>query len=161
MRPIPLVLAASTVLAGLSLAGCYDRDDAKPKAAPEPQAAAVLAGVDLGKPVRALGTEPFWSVEITPDALIYTRVDQPAQRAPNRGATVQGTVATFASSTDLTQPLNVTLIATECSDGMSDRTYPLTARVEIGADTLTGCAASSSAIMSAGESGPVVDRPAG
>ena len=118
-------------------------------------------GVDLGKPVRALGTEPFWSVEITPDALIYTRVDQPTQRAPNRGATVQGTVATFASSTDLNQALNVTLIATECSDGMSDRTYPLTARVEIGADTLTGCAASVSAIMSAGESGPVVDRPAG
>lgn len=70
-------------------------------------------------------------------------------------------MATFASSTDLNQALNVTLIATECSDGMSDRTYPLTARVEIGADTLTGCAASVSAIMSAGESGPVVDRPAG
>ena len=92
MRPIPLVLAASAVLAGLSLAGCYDRDDAKPKAAPEPQAAAVLAGVDLGKPVRALGTEPFWSVESTPDALIYTRVDQPAQRAPNRGARLCHTV---------------------------------------------------------------------
>ena len=141
MRPIPLILAASAVLAGLSLAGCYDRDDAKPKAAPEPQAAAVLAGVDLGKPVRALGTEPFWAVEITRDALIYTRVDQPTQRAPNRGATIQGTVATFASSTDLNQALNVTLIATDCSDGMSDRTYPLTARVELGADTFSGCAA--------------------
>ena len=44
-------------------------------------------------------------------------------------------------------PLNVMLIATECSDGMSDRVYPLTARVEIGDDTLTGCAASKSAIM--------------
>ena len=41
----------------------------------------------------------------------------------------------------------MTLIATECSDGMSDRVYPLTARVEIGDDTLTGCAASKSAIM--------------
>lgn len=141
MRPIRLALALSTAVAGLSLAGCYDRNDAKPKPAPEPQDAAVLAGVDLGKPVRALGTEPFWSVEITRDALIYTRVDQPAQRAPNRGATVQGTVATFASTTDLNQALNVALIATECSDGMSDRTYPLTARVEIGADTLSGCAA--------------------
>ncbi|GAW41740.1 hypothetical protein SH203_02149 [Brevundimonas sp. SH203] len=141
MRPIPLALAASAAVAGLSLAGCYDRDDAKPKTAPEPQAAAVLGGVDLGKPVRALGTEPFWGVEITPDALIYTRVDQPTQRAPNHGATVQGTVATFASSTDLNKAMNVTLIATECSDGMSDRTYPLTARVEIGDDTLTGCAA--------------------
>ena len=141
MRPVPLVLVASAALAGLGMAGCYDRNDAKPKAAPQPQAAAVLGGVDLGKPVRALGTEPFWGVEITPDALIYTRVDQPTQRAPNRGATVQGTVATFASSTNLNQALNVVLIATECSDGVSDRTYPLTARVEIGADTLTGCAA--------------------
>lgn len=161
MRPIPLALALSAVLGGLTLAGCYDRDDARPKAAPEPQAAAVLAGVDLGKPVRALGTEPFWGVEITPDALIYTRVDQPTQRAPNRGATVQGTVATFASSTDLNQALNVTLIATECSDGMSDRTYPLTARVEIGDQTLNGCAASTAAIMAGGESGPVVEPAAG
>ncbi|WP_425981612.1 COG3650 family protein [Brevundimonas sp. TWP1-2-1b1] len=132
------------LLASAALAGCYDRNDAKPQSAPEPQAAATLGGVDLGKPVRALGTEPFWGVEITPDALIYTRVDQPTQRAPNRGATVQGTVANFASSTDLNQALNVVLIATECSDGMSDRTYPLTAKVEIGDDTLTGCAAPAS-----------------
>ena len=140
MRLIPLAV----ILAGLSLSACYDRNDAKPQSAPKPQAAATLGGVDLGKPVRALGTEPFWGVEITPDALIYTRLDQPTQRAPNRGATVQGTVATFASSTDLNQALNVVLIATECSDGMSDRTYPLTAKVEIGDDTLTGCAAPAS-----------------
>lgn len=135
------------LILGLALTGCYDRKDAKPKTAAAPEAAAVLGGVDLGQPVRALGTEPFWSVEITPDTLIYTRVDQPEQRAPNHGATVQGTVATYATSTNLQQALNVMLIATECSDGMSDRVYPLTARVEIGDDTLTGCAASKSAIM--------------
>lgn len=140
-------LILPVLIAGVALAGCYDRKEVKPKTAAEPQAAAVLGGVDLGQPVRALGTEPFWSVEITPDALIYTRVDQPEQRAPNRGATVQGTVATYATSTNLQKALNVMLIATECSDGMSDRVYPLTARVEIGDDTLTGCAASKSAIM--------------
>ena len=148
-------LILPVLIAGVALAGCYDRKEVKPKTAAEPQAAAVLGGVDLGQPVRALGTEPFWSVEITPDALIYTRVDQPTQRAPNRGATVQGTVATFASSTDLNQALNVVLIATECSDGMSDRTYPLTAKVEIGGESLTGCAAASAAIEKAGESGRV------
>ena len=47
------------------------------------------------------------------------------------------------------------LIATECSDGMSDRTYPLTAKVEIGDETLTGCAAATAAIERAGESGRV------
>ncbi len=152
---------APALIAGLALAGCYDRQNDAPQSAPAPEAAPVLAGVDLSKPVRALGTEPFWGVEITHDALVYTRMDQPEQRAPNRGATVQGTVATFTTTTQLNQPLNVALIATECSDGMSDRTYPLTARVEIGDQTLNGCAASVSALASASESGPVVDQPAG
>jgi uncharacterized membrane protein len=145
MRAILTTLLIGPVL-GLTLVGCYDRRDKAPESAPPPEAAPVLAGVDLGKPVRALGTEPFWSVEITPDTLIYTRMDQPTQRAPNRGATVQGKVATYATSTDLNAAMNVVLIATECSDGMSDRTYPLTARVEIGDDTLSGCAASASAL---------------
>jgi len=146
MRPISvLLLTAALVTTGL-LAGCYDRKADKPESAPLPEAAPVLAGVDLGKPVRALGTEPFWSVEITQDALIYTRVDQPAQRAPNRGATVQGTVATYVTTTDLNEALNLVLIATECSDGMSDRVYPLTVKVEIGDDELNGCAAASSTL---------------
>lgn len=148
-------------VAGLSLAACYDRNDSAPQPAPVPETAAELGGVDLSRPVRVLGTEPFWSIEITPDALVYTRVDQPEQRAPNRGVTVQGTVATFTTTTSLNQPLNVSLIATECSDGMSDRTYPLTARVEIGDQTLNGCGASTAAIMAGGESGPVVEPAAG
>ena len=36
MRPVPLALVASAALAGLGMAGCYDRNDAKPKAAPQP-----------------------------------------------------------------------------------------------------------------------------
>lgn len=161
-RALPPTLSlAGLVLAGVTLAGCYDRQENAPKPAPAPETSAELGGVDLSRPVRVLGTEPFWSVEITPDALIYTRMDQPEQRAPNRGVTVQGTVATFTTTTSLNQPLNVSLIATECSDGMSDRTYPLTARVEIGDQTLNGCAASTAAIMAGGESGPVVEPAAG
>jgi uncharacterized membrane protein len=55
---------------------------------------------------------------------------------------VQGTTAVYASAAEDGTALVVTLIATECSDGMSDRTYPLTARVELGGQTLNGCAAS-------------------
>ncbi|QYC10183.1 COG3650 family protein [Brevundimonas nasdae] len=155
-----LIALSALAAVSLSLGACYEREQNKPQSAPVPETQAVLGDVDLAKPVRAVGTEPFWRVDITRDGLTYTRVDQPTRRAPNRGVTVQGTVATFATSTDIKEALNVTLIATECSDGMSDRVYPLTARVEIGNDTLTGCAASTSAIMGAGESGPVVDRPA-
>jgi uncharacterized membrane protein len=150
MRPIRSAILAAPMLGVLmGLAGCYDRNEKEPESAPLPETAAILAGVDLGRPVRALGTEPFWSVEITPDAIVYTRMDQPTQRAPNRGANVQGTMATYVTSTDLKAALNVVLIATECSDGMSDRTYPLTARVEIGDDTLSGCAASVDALKAA------------
>ncbi|HUH10011.1 MAG TPA: hypothetical protein VLZ73_05630, partial [Brevundimonas sp.] len=72
------------------------------------------------------------------------------------GPTLQGTVAVWTTATEAKTPLVVTLMATDCSDGMSDRTYPLTAIVKLGDRLLTGCAAATAAIMSAGESGPVV-----
>ena len=160
MRAAPIaapitVTFTALVLAGLMLSACYDRAEDEPKAAPPPQAAATLGGVDLGKPVRALGAEPFWSLEITRDAIVYTRMDQAPRRAPNHGATIQGTVATYSTSTPYQEALNVTLIATECSDGMSDRVYPLTAQVQFGADTLNGCAASASAVMAGAAGTPV------
>jgi len=126
----------------LGLAACSNSGETPPAEAPAPAAPAVLGGVDLGQPVRAIGTEPFWGVEITSQSLIYTAVDHPALTATNPGPTVQGTTAVYAAAGADGTALVVTLIATECSDGMSDRVYPLTARVELGSQTLNGCAAS-------------------
>ena len=148
-------LILPVLIAGVALAGCYDRKEVKPKTAAEPQAAAVLGGVDLGQPVRALGTEPFWSVDIAGQTLRYSGVDRPEQTAPNAGPVMTGTVATWTARTAQGHALEISLMATECSDGMSDRTYPLTAKVEIGDETLTGCAAATAAIERAGESGRV------
>lgn len=151
MRPVFAALAV------LVLAACSPAEEpAPPPAQPEP--APVLAGVDLAKPVRALGTEPFWSVELTGTEMVYTAPEPPEHRAPQPRPLVQGTTATFEAETADGVALSVTLIATECSDGMSDRTYPLTAMVKIGERELTGCAASTAAIMSTGESGPVVEQ---
>lgn len=153
MRPIlfalPLIL----------LAACSPEPEVK-RGAPEAPAPAVPAtpmvgGVDLSQPLRLLGTEPFWGVQVTGDALVYSGVDRPEQRAANPGPTVTGTVATWDVTTDKGAQLKVMLTATECSDGMSDRTYPLTARVEIGGETLNGCAATVAALDRAGESGRV------
>ena len=47
------------------------------------------------------------------------------------------------------QTLVLTLIATECSDGMSDRVYPLTAKVELGEREMIGCAASQAFLATA------------
>ena len=148
-------LLAFAAVSALTLTACSQAEEPAP---PPPEPAPVLAGVDLTKPVRALGTEPFWAVELTGTEMVYSGVDRPEQRAPQPKAVVQGTTATFEGVTGAGTPLNVMLAATECSDGMSDRTYPLSAIVKIGDETLSGCAASSAAIMSTGESGPVVEK---
>ncbi|RZJ74948.1 MAG: hypothetical protein EON88_37180 [Brevundimonas sp.] len=114
----------------------------------------MLAGVDLSQPVRVLGTEPFWSIELNGTELIYTGVDRPEQRAPQSEPVLQGTVATYEAVTAAGTAISIMLAATECSDGMSDRVYPLTARVKVGEEELSGCAASSAAIVTGGEGAP-------
>ena len=116
-----------------------------------------LGGINLDQPLRALGTEPFWAVELQPDVMIYSGVDRPEQRAPRPRRTVSADEAVFRGTTEAGAALAVTLTPAICSDGMSDRIYPLAARVEIGPERLSGCAASAAAIMNVGESGPVVD----
>jgi uncharacterized membrane protein len=146
------VLAASALI----LSACSEGTE--PPAAPAEPAAppAVLSGVNLSEPVSLLGTEPFWGIKLTGEELIYEGVDRPEQRAPQPTIEVQGTVATFQTRSAAGTTFEVTLTATECSDGMSDRTFPLTALVKVGEETLMGCAASTAALSRAGESGPVV-----
>jgi uncharacterized membrane protein len=153
-----LVLAAASVL--VLVAACSG-EPAEPAPEPEPAPpAAVLGGVDLNRPVRLLGTEPFWGIDLTGTELVYSGADRPEQRAPQPRPQLQGTVATYAATTPAGTAITIMLTATECSDGMSDRTYPLTALVKVGEEELRGCAASTAAISNTGESGPVVEPAA-
>lgn len=147
-------------LAVLVLAACSPEPDAPAEPPLTPEPAPTLAGVDLSRPVRLLGTEPFWGIDLTGGEVVYSGADRPEQRGPQPKPTIQGTVATLETTTTAGVPIAITLTATECSDGMSDRTYPLTALVRVGEESLMGCAASTAAIMSAGESGPVVEQSA-
>ncbi|WP_122468506.1 hypothetical protein [Brevundimonas lutea] len=154
MRPI-LILA----LPALALSACSDSSEATRDVemgapeAPAPTAPPVLNDVALDQPLAVLGTEPFWSVRIRPDGIEYDGVDRPLRRGANPGPMVQGTTAVWATATEDGQTLVVTLAATPCSDGMSDRAYPLTAQVEVGAETLNGCAAPQSTIDTTDETG--------
>lgn len=152
-------LARTALLAALALSACSpsaeDSGTAEPAAAPAP----ALAGVDLTRPLRVVGTEPFWAVELTGSEMVYSGADRPEQRAPQTAPVILGSMAVWESTTAAGNALKVTLTAADCSDGMSDRTWPLTAMVEIGGETLMGCAGAVSAVMSAGESGRVVDGP--
>lgn len=136
-----LLVPALLVPALLGLVAC-DRETVPPAPpAPTPEPSHVLGGVDLDQPVKALGNEPFWYVTMDGKTMTYGGPDRPERRAPQSGPQMQGTTATFTGETAAGQSLEVTLIATECSDGMSDRTYPLVARVKVADETLTGCAA--------------------
>ncbi|WP_240811703.1 hypothetical protein [Brevundimonas sp. M20] len=152
MRLIAFVVAASA----LTLSACSQGGEAPAASGEPPAAAPILSGVDLSKPVSLIGTEPFWGIQLTGGELVYSGVDRPEQRAPLPPAVIQGTVATFQTRSASGTVFDVTLTSTECSDGMSDRTFPLTALVKVGDETLMGCAASSEALARAGESGPVV-----
>ncbi len=145
-------LAPFALLAPLALLAACQPPAAEPEE-PTPPPSITLGGVDLSQPLRALGTEPFWSVAITPTELKYDGLDRPLQTANNPGPVVAGTTAVFTAMTDQNNALVVTLIDTDCSDGMSDRLYPLTAKVEIGGETLSGCAISQAAIDAGGEGG--------
>lgn len=146
-------LAFLAPVALLALTACSREETPEPSASKPAETKMVLGGVNLDEPLRALGTEPFWAVNIDGAGLVYSGVDRPEQTAPNTGPQVTGTTAIWSGETDRGQVLSVTLIETDCSDGMSDRTYPLTARVEIGEETLNGCAASVDFLMNTDERG--------
>lgn len=112
--------------------------DAPPPAAALPAAPAVS---DFGQPLRALGTEPFWAVDVTDGTrLTLTRPDHPAATFEAPGATITPGRAVWMARAADARAMTLTLFVSECSDGMSDRRYPMTAEVELSGETLRGCA---------------------
>lgn len=136
---------APPCLALLALAACSEPSATKTEGQAAPVVEASLGGVKLAEPVSVLGTEPFWNIIITPAGMTYSSPEVEGLTAANPGPVIQGTTATYKTRLD-DKPLELTLIATECSDGMSDRTYPLTAIVTLGETRLNGCAISREAL---------------
>jgi uncharacterized membrane protein len=148
MRLVLPVLTSLILMAALG--GCSKASETGAEPAPETVTApVVIGGVDLTRPLRVLGTEPFWAIDIADQDLVLTRPDVADVTASVASPIVTGTTAVYTGTTDSGQTVVLTLIATECSDGMSDRLYPLTARVELGEETLNGCATTPEALAQA------------
>ncbi len=139
-RPTVSPRSVAVLLAPLlALAACHgghgsdasvpgDRSDTQP-----------YHGVARGEALRFTGTEPFWGGEVTGDRMTYRTVDQPAgevftvSRFDGRGGlsysgTLNGAAFTLAVAPG------------QCSDGMSDRTYPFVVTLQAGDDLRSGCA---------------------
>lgn len=113
----------------------------------------------------ALGTEPGWTLEITPSRLNYNG-DYGATKimVPNPGAR-----AVTNGEHYVTNRLKVEIARGECSDGMSDRRYADTVTVVADGKTVKGCggtilppadiAATSWTFVSIGGTPVAPDRP--
>ncbi|KTE08179.1 META domain-containing protein [Sphingopyxis sp. H115] len=107
------------------LAACAPATESPPQTSGDPPAAAYMA----------LGTEPGWTLEITPDRLNYDG-DYGATKimVPNPGAKPSLDGRTYVSAR-----LSVMITTAPCNDGMSDRRYADTVRVIADGKTLNGC----------------------
>ena len=135
----PLLLAAS-----LGLAGCTMTASPVPTTAATPIQEAPMAKRapgDATPPMsvfRAFGTEPFWNVNVEGDTLTFTAPDDQA------GIAMQGTRRTRGDTLELSgthggKPFVLEVSPGECSDGMSDNVYALSARFRFGDMDYAGC----------------------
>jgi len=129
-------------LARAFVAACSG-DAAKP-VPPPPQPAGACLTQD-GKPVpanriRAIGTEPFWGARIEGRCVTYSHIED--QRGTRVWTRFGGTASNGSWSGALGGSPFVlrTRAQADCSDGMSDKRYPIAVTLTVGGEERVGCA---------------------
>ncbi|MBX3484992.1 hypothetical protein [Phenylobacterium sp.] len=143
---LPSLLAPLLALVGaLVLSACQPQaPDGKPAPPPADAPAATPKGstLDVSRPITARGTEPFWALTVENGTkLTLTRPGHPDLVAEAPGAAIDAGRAIWVARTADGQQITVTLYASDCSDGMSDARYPMSAEVVLVNESLRGCAA--------------------
>ncbi|AKH44060.1 putative membrane protein [Altererythrobacter atlanticus] len=123
----------------LSLAACNSGGDAANGAPGDQSDTQPFSGIGEDEVVYFTGTEPFWNGEVSDGRLTYStpedmegtviRVDRFAGR---NGVSFTGRLAD--------QDFVLAVTPGECSDGMSDRTYPYVATLMVRGEDRAGCA---------------------
>jgi uncharacterized membrane protein len=96
------------------------------------------SGIGPGEILHFAGTEPFWGGQVSGGTLTWTTPERPngtaiaVERFGGRGG------LSFSGTLD-GAALDLMVTPGECSDGMSDRTYPFTVTVKLAQETLKGC----------------------
>ena len=150
------ILAALLLMAGL---GCTSGPASREEPSPTPTAAPDTLGGAAALPdslshahelvatleLQALGNEPFWSVQITRDAIVYSDPEHQGAgsiRFPYAQPSGRAGGLVFETSRPDSSPrsLRVLIHTRECSDGMSDLRYLYTSQVRLDSLELRGCA---------------------
>jgi uncharacterized membrane protein len=113
---------------------------ATPAPAPSPEPKIALSGpAKVPDRLQALGTEPFWSVQINGVNLRYSTPDDQAGKALT--TTREDTVIASTFSGRLAgKPFELSIVPEKCSDGMSDTEYPFSAWLTYAGERHHGCA---------------------
>lgn len=90
--------------------------------------------------LKAVGTEPFWGATVDGRCVTYSHPDNPSgTRVWTRfsGSAANGT---WSGALNGEAFVMRTQSSSNCSDGMSDETYPIAVELSVGATRLSGCA---------------------
>ena len=130
-----MILRPVMMSALVLLAACGGKADN----APETAATGTFDAISPHEQVHYTGTEPFWGGVAGAGMATYSTPENPdgSEFAVERFAGNNG----LGISGDMDgQAFDLTVTPGECSDGMSDRTYPYTATLMVGGEQRQGCA---------------------
>ncbi len=132
MKPILFLFAF-----GLSLASCTTGP--KPGGASKPAPTPVQEVFEY----VCMGTEPFWSVEITAAGIYFSTPEIAKTAYPYKAPKTTDAGAVYETEAmigGVKSKLKVTVSPGACSDGMSDTEYAYFSEVVRDGETLKGCA---------------------
>lgn len=111
------------------------------------QSAEPFAAIAPDATITVLGNEPFWNIRILPQAGTDVGALTATYSSPENLDGTDFAVSRFAGNNGLGfsgmlggEPVQLALTPGDCSDTMSDRSYPYTATLSLGETLLTGCA---------------------
>lgn len=104
----------------------------------DPVANAKASGLGPNEVLHFTGTEPFWSGDVS-GTLLTWRTPESQAGAPVAVSRFAGRNGVSFSGTLAGQPFVLAASEAPCSDGMSDKRYPLAVTVQRGGQTLRGC----------------------
>lgn len=127
-------------MAPLALAACDSRPTGGSGVTPgDASETEPYTGIAAEETVQFTGTEPFWGGEATGARLTYATPED------IDGTTIA--IERFAGRNGLSlsgeldgAPFDMAITPGECSDGMSDRTYPFTVTLQVRGEQRNGCA---------------------
>ncbi len=132
-----LFKAISMAVACSALGACNGSPDANVPGDTADEGA--YSGIPGDAAIKVYGTEPFWGGTVENGTFTYTTPDdQDGTRIAVTRFAGRGGLS-FSGELD-GRAVDLAVTPGNCSDGMSDRTYPFNATLQIGADQRYGCA---------------------